>query len=54
LQDNPLCVDCKAKGHITAATEAHHIYGRNTSDWETTQFLLSLCHRCHSYRTNNE
>lgn len=48
LSANPLCVVCKERGRLTAATVAHHkvkITEGGTHDWENME---ALCQECHS------
>jgi 5-methylcytosine-specific restriction enzyme A len=53
LADHPLCRDCDAEGHVTAAAEVHHI--KKLRDRPDLQYeeanLLGLCKRHHSART---
>ena len=53
LRDNPLCVDCEAKGIFTAAEEVHHI--KKAKLFPELRLepsnLMSLCKACHAVRT---
>ncbi len=56
LKRNPICVHCKADGHVEPATELDHIIPhkgnqkllRDQSNWQ------GLCKSCHSRKTNAE
>jgi 5-methylcytosine-specific restriction protein A len=49
LNDEPLCVDCKAENRVTLASEVHHIDG----DYRHNQVfnLVGLCSHCHGKHT---
>jgi 5-methylcytosine-specific restriction endonuclease McrA len=52
LAASPLCLDCLAKGLLTAAIEVHHKIARKLRpdlalDWDN---LMGLCKSCHSKR----
>ncbi len=55
LSDCPLCERCKEQGHISAATEVHHVIpvetGLTKPEKERLMFdytnLKALCHDCH-------
>lgn len=53
LADNPLCLDCLARGISTPARDVHHI--RKMADLPELQYelanLMPLCRPCHSRRT---
>ena len=53
LGSNPLCMDCKAKGLLTAATQVHHRLKREDRPDLALEAdnLLSLCPACHTRRT---
>jgi 5-methylcytosine-specific restriction protein A len=51
LRSSPVCVDCKAQGAVTAATEAHHVIARRNGGSDEESNLLALCKACHSRRT---
>lgn len=49
LRKQPLCVLCKRRGHVAAATVVHHIRAHK-GNWELFKDpnnLQSLCKRCH-------
>ena len=53
LRENFLCVDCKAQGRETLATEVHHEAahrGDHEIFWDQTGWR-ALCKPCHSRRT---
>ena len=60
LQENPLCVSCKAKGIITPATELDHIVPISTFSEEDREHQFwhgakqGLCHSCHSSKSGKE
>jgi 5-methylcytosine-specific restriction protein A len=56
LQRHPLCVTCKAKGFIVAATEVHHIKSRLQHPELTFEEsnLEGDCKPCHSRHTMKE
>jgi 5-methylcytosine-specific restriction enzyme A len=52
LEQEPACYDCKAKGKLEPATDVHHKQKpRNETEFFDALRLGSLCHRCHSIRT---
>ena len=55
-QNNPLCVECKAKGIIRAAAVTDHIkptrlFPELAYDWNNLQ---SLCTQCHNSKSASE
>lgn len=56
LMDNPLCVMCKEKGVIQAATDVDHIIphkGDQDLFWDESNWQ-ALCASCHSRKTARE
>lgn len=56
LRSHPLCVHCKARGLVTAATDVDHIVphrGDQDLFWQHANWQ-SLCHSCHSVKTARE
>jgi 5-methylcytosine-specific restriction protein A len=56
LQLHPLCVRCESRGLLTGATNVDHI-DPHLGDMEKfldNENLQSLCHRCHSSKTQRE
>jgi 5-methylcytosine-specific restriction protein A len=53
LKSNPLCVDCREAGRLTAASEVHHILKvRDRPDMRLDPGnVMGLCQSCHSART---
>jgi len=52
LDEEPACYDCLAQGKLEPATDVHHkIKPRNDREFFERWRLGSLCHRCHSIRT---
>jgi 5-methylcytosine-specific restriction protein A len=51
LEDNPLCVHCKAKGRVTAATVPDHITALTNGGQDTEENLQALCEECHRTKT---
>lgn len=47
----PLCVDCAARGIVTAATDVDHIIPLAADGTHADDNLQSLCHSCHSRKT---
>jgi len=58
LMEHPLCVRCKAKGIIRAATELDHIValanGGKDFDEDDGENRQGLCHDCHVDKTNED
>lgn len=55
LQENPLCVDCKAQGRLTEATVFDHIVAINDGGdpWADSN-KQGLCGTCHQRKRNSE
>ncbi len=56
LSRDPLCVDCKAKGILTPATEADHEIPHK-GDWDKfidMDNIRGRCKACHSRKTKSE
>lgn len=60
LRANPLCVECKKHGIVSASTDVDHIIpwnNRGQSDlklfWDRKNWQ-PLCHKCHSRKTARE
>jgi len=53
LAEQPLCVDCKAMGYVTPATEVDHIRDSRAdySDDNSRENLAGRCTPCHSRKT---
>ena len=51
LTAEPLCRDCYAKGHITAATVPDHIIPLAKGGTDTDDNIRCLCAECHIKRT---
>lgn len=51
LRAFPACEDCEAKGQLREATDAHHRQKPRSELEFWTNALASLCHACHSVRT---
>jgi 5-methylcytosine-specific restriction enzyme A len=52
LDKEPACYDCADKGKLEPATDVHHKRKPLTEiDFFDERWLGSLCHRCHSIRT---
>lgn len=51
LDDFPACEDCQTRGRLEPATDAHHRQKPRTAAEFWSNPLASLCHRCHSIRT---
>ena len=54
LAQEPLCRDCRAKGHITAATVPDHIVPLAKGGPDTDDNIRCLCDPCHQVRTAEE
>lgn len=54
LQRNPLCVECLRQGRVTPATDVDHIIPRSRGGTDDESNLQSMCHACHSRKTNRE
>jgi len=55
LQDEPLCRHCHARGIIELATDVDHIVPIANGGAPLDQSnLQSLCHLCHTRKTNSE
>jgi 5-methylcytosine-specific restriction endonuclease McrA len=52
LAENPLCLDCREKGIITAATEIDHVDGDSFNNEPSNR--RPLCKPCHSKKTARE
>jgi 5-methylcytosine-specific restriction protein A len=53
LQRNPLCEQCLLEGRRTRATDVDHVIGINHGGPALDiRNLRSLCHSCHSIKTN--
>ena len=50
----PLCRDCKAKGHTTAATVVDHILPLAKGGPDTDDNCQSLCNDCHHTKTGRD
>lgn len=53
LADNPICLDCSAKGRISAATVVDHVIphrGNCALFWDTDNWQ-PLCVACHTRKT---
>ena len=56
LREYPLCQECAKQGRVTKATDVDHIIPHR-GDWSlfiSYNNLQSLCHSCHSEKTNKE
>lgn len=56
LQENPLCVECKKVGRLTAATVVDHIIPHKGDEklfWDEDN-LQALCKSCHDRKTAAE
>lgn len=56
LANHPLCVECMKQGKYVMATDVDHIIphrGNQNIFWDTENWQ-SLCHSCHSKKTNRE
>jgi 5-methylcytosine-specific restriction endonuclease McrA len=56
LERHPLCRHCQQKGVVTVATDVDHIIphrGNQQLFWDTSNWQ-SLCHSCHSVKTQAE
>lgn len=51
LDAHPECEDCSARHKLEPATDAHHRRKPRTEAEFWNNELASLCHRCHSIRT---
>jgi len=51
---SPLCVSCKAKGRVTAATERDHIVPLHQGGEESPSNEQPLCHACHAEKSARE
>lgn len=52
LDKEPACYDCAAQGKLEPATDVHHkTKPSNESEFFDASRLGSLCHICHSIRT---
>lgn len=54
LSDTPLCVACKAKGRVTAATEVDHIVALVNGGTDTPDNRQALCGDCHDEKTRRD
>jgi len=52
LAEQPLCVDCLMRGHVTPATDVDHDDGDPGNNARSN--LVSRCHSCHSTKTMRE
>ena len=52
LRDEPLCRRCAAEGRLVPATDVDHI--DNDAGNNQRANLQSLCHSCHSIKTNED
>jgi len=51
LRANPLCVHCRAKGLITAATQVDHITALVNGGADVEENRQGLCDECHKVKT---
>lgn len=56
LQEHPLCVQCKARGEVAAASVVDHVIPHKGNvdrfwDWDNLQ---ALCVRCHNAKSARE
>lgn len=51
LRAHPLCVACRRKGSVVAATDVDHIRPRSDGGSDDDSNLQALCHACHSAKT---
>ena len=48
IKEQPMCQACEEQGHITPATEVHHITPLSKGGTHEAGNLMSLCTSCHS------
>ena len=54
LNNNPLCIQCKDRGRITAAREVDHIIPLWRGGADTDENKAALCIECHKLKTAND
>lgn len=54
LASNPLCRMCADREMVTPATDVDHIIPKRWGGEDALENLQSLCHRCHTQKTNRE
>lgn len=47
-RDNHLCQPCMDKGHVTPATEVHHITAKADGGTDDPANLVAICPECHA------
>ncbi len=52
--ESPLCVACKEKGRVTAATEVDHIVALVNGGTDTPENRQALCSECHEAKTRRD
>lgn len=53
-RDDYLCVQCKANGRLTPATDVDHIVNKASGGTDDIDNLQSLCKSCHQTKTLSE
>lgn len=51
LQEEPLCVECEAEGHVSATEDVHHLVRARRETFFERSNLQALCHMHHSRHT---
>jgi 5-methylcytosine-specific restriction protein A len=54
LYRDPLCIECKRNGWVTASTECDHITPIVQGGEDNDENLQGLCHDCHAAKTKAE
>lgn len=53
-RDCGLCVPCKARGHVTTATQVDHITPKADGGTDDLSNLQAICRECHDAKTRGE
>lgn len=51
LKRDPLCVPCRANGHVTASTEVDHVKPKAEGGSDADDNLQGICTPCHRAKT---
>lgn len=53
-RDSYLCQPCMTKGHVTPATEVHHIKAKADGGTDDPGNLVAICRGCHDDATREQ